>query len=55
MGAEGEADNAEAALRHIYDLLYFDIGPEGEFYNPDKTLDDHTLKAIAGVVRECFR
>ena len=29
-------DSAEAALRHIYDLLYLDIGPTGDFYNPDK-------------------
>ena len=48
-------DSAESALRHIYDLLYLDIGPTGDFYNPDKVWDPDTLDAIAQVVRERFR
>ncbi len=54
--AQGEGpDSAEATLRHVYDLLYLDIGPKGEFCNPDKPWDADTLDAIAGVVRERFR
>ena len=53
---QGESpDSAEAALRHIYDLLYRDIGPTGDFYNPDKVWDADTLDAIARVARERFK
>ncbi len=47
-------DSAETALRHIYDLLYLDINPKGEFYNADKPWDADTLDAIAGVARDRF-
>ncbi len=48
-------DSAEAALRHVYDLLYLDINPKGEFYNADKPWDADTLDAIAQVVRKRFK
>lgn len=48
-------DDAQDALRRIYDLLYLDTGPEGNFHNPDKTWSPDTLDAIADVVRERFQ
>ncbi len=34
--ASVKATDAQEALRNIYDLLYLDIGPTGDFYNLDK-------------------
>ncbi len=53
--ASAQATDAQEALRHIYDLLYLDIGPTGDFYNPDKVWDPDTLDGIAQVVRERFK
>jgi len=43
------------ALRQVFDLLYLDMGPKGDFYNPDKAWDADTLDRIADVVRPLFR
>ncbi len=48
-------DSADAALRRIYDLLYLDTGPTGDFHNPSKVWCPDTLDAIARVVRERFK
>ncbi len=53
--ASAQATDAQEALRHIYDLLYLDIGPTGDVYNPDKVWDPDTLDGIAQVVRERFK
>ncbi len=53
--ASAQAIDAQEALRHIYDLLWLDIGPTGDVYNPDKVWDPDTLDAIAQVVRERFK
>ena len=53
--ASAQATDAQEALRHIYDLLYLDIGPTGDFHNPDKVWCPDTLDAIARVVRERFK
>ncbi len=49
------SSDAQDALKHIYDLLYLDIGPTGDVYNPDKVWNSDTLDAIAQVVRERFK
>ena len=53
--ASAQATDAQEALRHIYDLLYLDIGPTGDFYNPDKPWDADTIDAVARVAREQFK
>ena len=52
-GAPAESES-QRALRHVFDLLYLDVGPKGEFLKPSKTWDADTLDAIADVVRPLF-
>lgn len=43
-----------AALRRIYDILYLDLGKDGEFYSQEKRWDSDTTAAIAEIVRPFF-
>lgn len=49
-----DSPDARGPLGQIYDILYLDMGPKGEFYNPHKACDADTLSAIADVVRPLF-
>jgi len=46
---------ARELLSRIFDILYLDMGPEGDFYNRDKTWSPDTLDQIAEVVRPVCR
>ena len=45
---------AKEALQAVFDLLYLDMGPQGDFYNPDKAWDSDVIDAVAEVVRPFF-
>jgi len=46
---------AQELLSRIFDILYLDTGPEGDFYNRDKSWSPDTLDQIATVVRPVCR
>jgi len=42
-------------LRRIFDILYLDLGPTGDHYNPEKNWDADTLESVAALVRPLFK
>lgn len=40
----------EAVAGTIYDRLYLDTGPDGDFYNPDKDWDSDTMDSIRDIL-----
>ena len=47
-------ESSEAALKRVFDVLYLDRGPDGEFHNQDKEWDSGTIEAVDDIVRPCF-
>jgi len=45
---------ADPVLDRIRDLLFLDMGSDGDFYNPDKEVDSDTMGEVVNMVREHF-
>jgi len=42
-------------LRRIFDILYLDLGPTGDHYDPEKNWDADTLESVAALVSPLFK